>query len=164
MGLADWFDPTRGWETVAGPAPDPGALSLQIPALPFGCPLVAARGLGKPGGFEWRSRREQHCELLYPGRGLRLRFKGDKLIEVAYLVGAGACEDAAFTPSRPLAPDGTRLTPDIDRAQIVKMFGEPDPGGSDDTCLQIFHGNGVVSDFYLDEQGRLREWSLYPDD
>ena len=164
MGLGDWFDPTRHWESASGLAPDPSALSLQIPTLPFGCQLEAARVLGKPDAFEWRSRREHHCELLYASRGLRLRFKDDKLIDVSYLIGADACEHAAFKPARPLAPDGTRLTPDIDRAQIVKMFGEPDPGGSDDECLQVFHGHGVASDFYLDGQGRLREWSLYPDD
>ena len=38
-------------------------------------------------------------------------------------------------------------TPAVDRAQIVKMFGEPDPGGSDETCLQIFHGHGVATSF-----------------
>lgn len=63
-----------------------------------------------------------------------------------------------------MAPDGSRLTPEIDRARIVALFGEPDPGGSDETCLQVFHGRGVISDFYLDERGRLKEWVLYPDD
>ena len=164
MGLGDWFDPTRTWESASGPAPDPSALSLQIPTLPFGCPLETARALGRPDAFEWRSRREHHCELLYASRGLRLRVNDDKLIEVSDLIGPEACAHAAFAPSAPLAPDGTRLTRDVVRAQIVKSFGEPDPGGSDDECLQIFHGHGVVSDFYLDEQGRLREWSLYPED
>jgi hypothetical protein len=162
MGVTDWFDPTHGWETVDGVAPDPGP-SLQVPLLSFGSPVESARVLGKPDAFEWRSRRERHYELLYARRGLRLRFKEGQLIDVSYLIGKDACEHASFKPSQPLAPDGTRLTSALDRAQIVKLFGEPDPGGSDDTCLQIFHGHGVVSDFYLDEQGRLREWSLYPE-
>jgi hypothetical protein len=164
MGVADWFDPTHSWEAGEGAAPDPSAMSLQVPSLPFGCPLETARTLGKPDAFEWRSRREHHCELLYAARGLRLRFKDDKLIDVSYLIGPDACEHPAFKPSEPRAPDGTRLGPEIDRAQIVKLFGEPDPGGSDETCLQIFHGHGVASDFYLDDHGQLREWSLYPDD
>jgi hypothetical protein len=62
-----------------------------------------------------------------------------------------------------MAPDGTRLTPEVDRGRIVALFGEPDPGGSDETCLQVFHGRGVASDFYLDDQGHLKEWSLYPE-
>ena len=60
--------------------------------------------------------------------------------------------------------DGTRLTAEADRGRIVALFGEPDPRGSDETCLQVFHGQGVISDFYLDEQGHLKEWILYADD
>src|SRR5262249_21661056 len=70
----------------------------------------------------------------------------------------------AFAPARPLSPNGPRLSPDVDRGQIVGLFGEPDPDGSDATCLQVFHRCGVISDFYLDERGRLSEWALYPDD
>jgi hypothetical protein len=163
MGLADRFDPTRNWEEVLGPAPDPTAF-LQLPTMPFGSPLESARVLGKPDAFECRSRREKDCFLIYAKKGLRLRFRGDRLIEVSYLVGQGAIEHPAFVPSQPRAPDGTRLTPEIDRARIISTFGEPDPGGSDDTCLQVFHGGGVISDFYLDQRGHLREWNLYPDD
>jgi len=164
MGLADWFDPTKSWDVVDGTAPDPGAESLQLSLLPFGSPLEAARALGRPDTFDWKSRREKHCELLYARRGLCLRFKADKLIDVSYLIGTDASDHPLFAPSQPLAPDGTRLTPAVDRAQVVKIFGEPDPDGSDATCLQVFHGQGVISDFYLDDEGHLREWSLYPDD
>ena len=146
-----------------GAAPDPGP-SLRIAMLPFGSPLESARALGRPDGFEWKSHHDKHSELLYAKRGVRLRFKGDQLVEVSYLIGQNACDHASFTPSQPLAPTGVRLTPAVDRAQIVSIFGEPDPGGSDDTCLQVFHSHGVISDFYLDEQGHLSEWSLYPDD
>jgi hypothetical protein len=163
MGLTDWFDPTKKWDPADGPAPDPGP-SLQIAQLPFGSPVEAAHPLGRPDAFEWRSRSEQHYELLYARRGLRLRFEGGQLVEVSYLIGGTACDHPSFTPSRPLAPDGSRLTAEVDRAKIVQMFGEPDPGGSDETCLQVFHGHGLVSDFYLDDEGHLREWSLYPDD
>ncbi len=162
MGVMAWFEPTHDWDAVDGAAPDPGP-SFQVPMLPFGSPLESARALGKPDAFEWRSRRERHFELLYARRGLRLRFKEGQLIDVSYLIGRDACEHPAFKPSQPRAPDGSRLTADLDRGQIVELFGEPDPGGSDDTCLQIFLGHGVVSDFYLDEQGHLREWSLYPE-
>lgn len=164
MGLTDWFDPTKQWEPVSGPAPDPSALSLQVPVLPFGSPLESARVLGRPDEFEWKSRRAKDCTLLYATKGLRLRFRGGQLAEVAYLIGPGACAHASFSPAQPSAPDGSRLTADVDRARIVSIFGEPDPGGSDETCLQVFHGHGVISDFYLDETGRLREWDLYPDD
>jgi len=163
MGLSAWFDPTKNWDAADGPAPDPGP-SLQIALLPFGSPIESARALGKPDHFEWKSRRGQRYELLYARRGLRLRFEGGQLVEVSYLIAPAACDHPSFTPSQPLAPDGTRLTPNVDRAQVVKIFGEPDPRGSEDTCLQIFHGHGVASDFYLDDGGHLTEWSLYPDD
>jgi hypothetical protein len=164
MGLSDWFDPTKSWDVVEGTAPDPGGPSLTLAQLPFGSPIEAARVLGRPDVFEWKSRRDAHYELLYARKGLRLRFRGGRLDQVSYLVGQDACTLPSFAPSRPLAPDGTRLSPEVDRARIVTIFGEPDPGGSDDECLQVFHGNGVISDFYLDDQGHLREWSLYPDD
>jgi hypothetical protein len=149
---------------VAGAAPDPAAPLLQIPVLPFGAALDAARGLGRPDAFEWKNRHDKDGILLYAKKGLRLRFRGDSLIEFSYLIAWSACDHPSFAPSQPLASDGARLTPQTDRARIVKVFGEPDPQGSEDTCLQIFHGNGVISDFYLDDGGHLTEWVLYPDD
>ena len=52
----------------------------------------------------------------------------------------------------------------IDKDRIVALFGEPDPKGSDDETLQVFHGQGVISDFDIDEGGHLIRWTLYPDD
>ncbi len=164
MGWSAWFDPTSEWEEVAGPAPDPGAQSLQISFLPFEAPLESARALGRPDKFEWKNRHHKDGILLYAKKGLRVRFRGDSLIEFAYLIGRASCDHPSFSPSQPLAPDGARLTAETDRARIVKVFGEPDPQGSEETCLQIFHGHGVTSDFYLDERGHLTEWVLYPDD
>jgi hypothetical protein len=162
MGLLDLFDPTRSWEPAAGPAPDPSG--LRISALPFGSPLESARFLGRPDVFEWKSRLEKECTLLYASRGLRLHFQGGLLDVVTYLIGHDACSHPSFTPSLPMAPDGTRLTPDMDRARIVSIFGEPDPLGSDEETLQVFHGGGAISDFQIDEHGHLREWDLYADD
>lgn len=156
------LDPTRRWEPVAGLAPDPSGLRLT--SLPFGSPLAAAQYLGKPDVFEWKSRRDNECTLMYAAKGLRLRFKEDTLVEVAYLIGSHASDHPSFTPSTPLAPDGSRLSPAVDRARIVAIFGEPDPMGSDEECLQVFHGGGVVSDFYVDDDGHLTEWDLYPQD
>ena len=162
MGLSELFDPTRTWEPVPGPAPNPNG--LQLSGLPFGSPLEAAQFLGRPDEFEWDSRLDKDCSLLYAAKGLRLRFERSELIEVAYLIGSDACAHASFTPSHPMAPDGTRLTADMDRGRIVSIFGEPDPDGSDEECLQVFHGGGMISDFYLDEHGHLREWDIYPED
>lgn len=164
MGLFDWLDPTRSWESVPGPAPDLSRLSMQLPSLPFGSPLEAARFLGRPDQFTWQSRKGQHFSLLYAKKGLRLTFEEGKLVEVAYLVSGEGVEHSSFEPSRPLAPDGTRLNDRTNRDAIVERFGEPDAKGSDETCLQVFHGRGVISDFFLDEAGCLREWALYPDD
>ena len=80
----------------------------------------------------------------------------------AHLWGKAECAPV-FAPSQPMARR-LLLTGDVDRSRIVALFGEPDPGGSDETCLQVFHGCGVISDFYLDERRCLREWVLYPDD
>jgi hypothetical protein len=155
MGLLSWLDPTRDWPVVKGPAPDLDGKTLQLDVLPFGAPIESARFLGKPNQIEWNSRSKQDFELFYTDKRLRLRFREGKLSDVAYLVGNGA---------QPKAPDGDLLTSSADRDEIVKRFGEPDPGGSDETCLQVFHRNGVISDFYLDDNGRLKEWILYPDD
>jgi hypothetical protein len=164
MGLLDWLDPTRHWPLVAGPAPDLDGSNLQFETLRFGDPLESARFLGRPNELQWRSRIERDCHLVYVEKGLRLRFINERLREVTFLVGPGASEHPSYASARPLAPDGTRLTSETDRRQIVALFGEPDPGGSDDTCMQVFHGQGVISDFYLDDDGRLKEWVLYPDD
>jgi len=164
FGLFAWLDPTRNWESVPGRAPDLEQQSLQLASLPFGAPLESARILGRPDVLEWRSRLRKEFALLYATKGFRLRFERGKLVDVAYLVGRGASEHPSFAPSQPMAPDGTRLTGDVDRSRIVALFGEPDPGGSDETCLQVFHACGVISDFYLDERRCLREWVLYPDD
>jgi hypothetical protein len=85
------------------------------------------------------------------------------LSRLEFLIGAKASTHPAYAPARPKAPDGTSMTPEWDRARIVTLFGEPDPGGSDETCLQIFHGL-VISDFDLDGDGHLGGWQLYPDD
>lgn len=164
MGLFDWLDPTRSWEPVSGPAPDLSRLSMQLPSLPFGSPLEAARFLGRPDQFKWQSLKGRHFTLLYAKKGFRLTFEEGKLVVVSYLVGPTAVEHASFQPSQPLAPDATRLNGKTDREGIVKTFGEPDAKGSDETCLQVFHGRGVISDFFLDDAGYLREWALYPDD
>jgi hypothetical protein len=164
VSLFDWPDPTRGWPDVDGAAPDPSWGSLQLASLPFGSPVEAASVLGRPDKVEWRNRLRKDCDLLYARKGLRLRFAHGRLREVTYLVGADACRHPSFQPSRPLTPDGSRLTPDADRDRIASLFGEPDPGGSDETVLQVFHGHGVISDFSLDDSGHLKEWSLYPDD
>ena len=164
MALLDWIDPTRGWPVVEGPAPDLDGPTLQVTAMPFGQGLESARVLGRPERFEWHSRIHKDCDLLYASKGLRLSFKQGRLTTLAFLIGRGACDHPKFAPAQPLAPNGTRLGPTMDRAQIVALFGEPDPKGSDETVLQVFHRCGVISDFWLDEKGRLQEWSLYPDD
>jgi hypothetical protein len=164
MGLLAWLDPTRGWPVVPGPAPELDAASLQLESLSFGAPIEGARAVGRPDRLEWRNRFRRDCDLLYAGKGLRLRFTRGRLSEVAFLVGSSASDHPAFAPARPRAPDGTRLTSEADRDRIVALFGEPDPGGSDSTVLQVFHGQGLVSDFFLDDRGRLKEWVLYPGD
>ena len=164
MGLLDFLDPTREWPIVAGLPPDLDGSTLQFDALHFGDPVESARFLGRPNQIEWSSRINKDFQLLYAEKGLRLRFTKGKLRDVSFLVGDRASDHPAFAPAQPLAPDGTRLTPEVDRSKIVALFGEPDPGGSDDECLQVFHGQGVISDFYLDGDGHLTKWVLYADD
>lgn len=150
MGLFSMSDPTREWSEVSGPAPDVNSV-MQFDKLRFGDPIDSARFLGRPDRFESHNRKE--CTLFWGAKGLGLRFFEGKLDEVTFLIGA----------ARPTAPDGTILTRDMDRDRIAALFGEPDPDGSDETTLQIFHGHGVASDFRLDDRGRLQEWVLYPE-
>ncbi len=163
MGLLDFIDPTRDWPVVPGPAPDFNLALAQLESMRFGDPLDAARFLGQPDQIEWRSRIRKDFEAVYTPKGLRLGFKAGRLSQVTYVVGGWSTEPG-FAPARPKAPNGTPLTPALDRKAIVALFGEPDPGGSDQTCLQVFHGGSVISDFYLDDTGHLKEWVLYPDD
>ncbi|HUJ14018.1 MAG TPA: hypothetical protein VL284_09550 [Thermoanaerobaculia bacterium] len=149
MGLFGPGDPTKDWPVSSAPIPEINSVLMQFDALRFGAPLEAARFLGRPDRFEKSGKK---AILHYSGKGLRLTFTDDVLSEVAFLIGAAS----------PSAPDGTRLTPETDKEAIVKLFGEPDPDGSDDICLQIFHDHGMASDFYIDERGRLTEWALYP--
>ncbi|SRR6266849_981792 len=154
MGLLDWLNPTREWPVVSGPAPDLNRITLQFDALRFGAPLASARFLGRPDAFHWLSRIRNECELVYARKGLQLRFAKGGLDQIMFLIGT----------ARPTAPDGTPLTSEIDKDRIVALFGEPDPKGSDDETLQVFHGQGVISDFDIDEGGHLIRWTLYPDD
>ena len=163
MSVLDWLDPTRGWPEAGGPAPQLNRL-MQLDALPFGSPIESAHVFGRPEKFHWNSRVHKDCELLYARNGVRLRFREGKLRDVTFLIGLAASDHPDYAPAQPAAPDGTRLTPQIDRARIEELFGPADPGGSDDTCLQIFHRNGLASDFYLDARGHLTEWTMYPDD
>jgi hypothetical protein len=164
MGVLDWLDPTRTWPAVAGPAPALNRLLFQFDALHFGAPIDAARVIGRPDSVNWKNRFRKDCELFYASKGLRLRFREGKLCEVTFLIAPSGDEPAPFTLAQPVAPDGTRLDPHIDRDQIVALFGEADPGGSDEETLQIFHKNGVASDFDFSPTGHLIRWSLYPDD
>jgi hypothetical protein len=163
MGFLDWLDPTRKWPVVPGPAPDLNRTLMQLDSLRFGDTLERAHFLGRPDRIQWHNRLRKSCDLFYAQKGLRLRFVADRLTEWTFLIGPNCSADSAFVPARPKAPDGTRLSAETDRSRIVQLFGEPDPGGSDDTCLQIFHGN-VASDFRLDNDGHLDEWVLYPND
>ncbi len=164
MSVLDWFDPTRDWPVVAGPAPDVNRVLMQFDALRFGAPIESAKVLGRPDKFHWDNMVHRDCDLLYASKGLRLRFQEGKLREVRFLIGAESSDHPEFAPAQPMAPDGTRLTAQTSKDQIQAVFGPADPGGSDDTCLQIFHRNGVASDFDLDQQGQLTEWAIYPDD
>jgi hypothetical protein len=155
MGLFGWFDPTRQWPVVNGAAPDLNGKTLQFDALRFGAPIESASFLGRPKGIRSHSRFKKDLDLLYPEKGFHLRFRQGLLTDVAFQIGAGA---------KPLAPDGKPLTSSADRNEIVARFGEPDPRGSDEIVMQVFHGNGVISDFFLDDSGHVEEWVLYPDD
>ena len=148
-----FLDPTKTWLPVSGPAPDVDRVHMQFDGLHFGDPVDAARVLGRPDAFHWKNILRKDCDLTYTGKGLRLRFTDGKLDEIAFDVSVAS----------PAAPDGTRLSRQTDKGSIVKLFGEPDPGGSDDETLQIFHGHGVASDFDFDSDGKLTEWRIYPE-
>lgn len=162
MGVLDWLDATRRWPVVAGPAPNLNRVLMQFDALRFGASIESARVLGRPEKLHWNNRIRKDCVLLYASKGLRLHFHEGRLQEVAFLIGPAASDHPAFAPAQPMAPDGTRLDAQTDRDRIVALFGTPDPRGSEATTLQIFHRNGVASDFDLDKDGRLTVWSIYP--
>jgi hypothetical protein len=136
---------------------------MQLEAPRFGEPVESARSLGRPDEFTWKSRRHRNCELLYASKGLRLEFESNRLVEATFFIAPASCPHPRFSPAHPKSPDGVVLGPDMDRKRIVELFGEPDPKGSDDEVLQIFHGD-TVSDFFLTEGGRLDRWEIYLND
>lgn len=154
-------DPTREWPVVPGPAPELNRVLMQFDALRFGNAVESARFLGRPDRFHWKNPIRKDCELLYASKGMLLIFSEGRLDQVRFLLGPATCDHPAFVPAQPSAPDGTRLGQQTGKDEIVALFGEPDPDGSEDDCLQIFHGNGVASDFELDEEGHLVEWAIY---
>jgi hypothetical protein len=158
MGLLDWLNPTRDWPVVDGPAPELNRTLLQFDSLRFGSPLEsAAHVFGRPDEFKSVSRAKKEYRLTYLQKGVRLRFREDKLDQITFLIKEG---------SKPVVSDGTRLSSQTGKDQVVATFGKPDPDGSEDFCLQIFHGQGVISDFYFEDpaHSHLTEWTLYPDD
>jgi hypothetical protein len=156
-------DPTRDWPIVGGPAPPVQPSLMQLDAPRLGDSVESARVLGRPDAFTWKNRRGKEFDLLYASKGLRLRFKGERLAEVELLIGPKACDHAAYVPAHPKAPDGTALTPETTRARIAELVGQPEAKGSDEEVMQIFHGR-TASDFWFDPDGTLRSWSLYPND
>jgi hypothetical protein len=161
--LLNFGDPTKDWPVVSGPVPALSRRTMQLEAPRFGEPLESARSLGRPDQFTWESRRHQNSELLYASKGLRLEFEANRLVEVTFFIAPSSCPHPAFKPAQPKSRDGVALGPETGRKRIIELFGEPDPKGSDDEVLQIFHGD-TVSDFFLTEEGRLDRWELYLND
>jgi hypothetical protein len=165
MGLFDrlfnFGDPTRDWPVVEGPPPAVHRRTMSLESLRFGEPLESARSLGRPDEFVWNSRKNQNCELLYAGKGLRLEFEGNRLVEVTFYIAAKSCPHPLFKSAQPKAPNGGVLTPEMDRKQVVELFGEPDEPGGDD--LVISHDK-TTSVFFFSEDGRLDRWELFLND
>lgn len=161
--LAGLANPTAQWPVVRGDAPAVQPTLMQFDAPQLGDSVDTARFLGKPDTFTSRSRMEKSFDLVHAGKGLRLRYTAEHLAEITLYIGPQSCDDSAFIPVEPVAPDGSLLTPDTSRQRILEIFGEPEPLGSDDIVLQFFHGR-TASDLFFDEQGRLESWVLYPND
>lgn len=136
---------------------------MQLEAPRFGEPLESARPLGRPDQFTWQNKKAGFSELLYASKGLRLQFEANRLVEATFFIGPTSCPHPGFKPAQPKSPQGIALGPEMGRKRIVELFGEPDPKGSDEEVLQIFHGD-TVSEFFLTEEGRLDRWDLYLND
>ena len=165
MGLFDRLfnsgDPTRDWPVVEGPAPAVHRRTMSFESPRFGEPLESARSLGRPDEFVWNSRKNQNCELLYAGKGLRLEFEGNRLVELTFYIAPKSCPHPSFKPAQPEAPSGAVLTPGMDQRRIVELFGQPDEPGEDDVVISH---DKTTSAFFFSGEGRLDRWELFLND
>ena len=156
-------DPTTQWPAVRGYAPTVEHSLWQFEAPCLGDAVETARFLGKPDSFSSQNRAKKSFDLMYASKGLRLRYVEARLAEITLYIGSSFCEEPGFVSAEPLAPDGTTLSPDTSRKRLLEIFGTPEPMGSDDEVLQFFHGN-VGCDLFIDKDGRLESWVMYPND
>lgn len=97
--------------------------------------------------------------------GLGLSFEGKTVAEVAYRIGARAlAHGKGDTPATPTGPDGLPLTAAMTEGNLLARFGAPESRQDVDTETILCYAVGpLVSEFLLDEQKRLEEWTVYLD-
>jgi len=164
LGLLDslfgWDNPTIRWPIVEGALPSVNRRAMQFDPPRFGEPLEALRVFGRPDAFTWHNRAYKSAALQYRSACLELEVEVGRFVAATYHL----TQSSAFPlPGRPKAPDGTMLTPDTRRRELIEIFGTPDRNGTDEESMIIVHGE-TASDFLFDEQGRLERWCIFLND
>jgi len=159
-------DPTADWPSAPAVAPE---VCLETPAigrLKFGSPLDEARYFGKP---DISRGREGDCrELLYAKAGFQLDFERGRLAYVAFFVGRDPYQPPVngLAYCAPQLRGGHRFSGDTTREDLIGVLGEPesiDDADQDEVVLSFF-AKGLVLEFELNAEGRLKRWNLYPEE
>jgi hypothetical protein len=173
MRILNWLlgrrpDPTAGWPDFRPPAPDFDWARRRFGPLRFGDEIAVARLLGRPDVFRWAEK--DYGELLYARGGFELDFEGGRFVSLAFFIGPDKYlprhPDLRFCVPRLLGWDAEdiRLSQGTDTAELERRLGPPtavDADDEDETILSYVRA-GMVLEFELNREGRLKRWNVFP--
>jgi hypothetical protein len=160
-------DPTADWPAApAGPPPDVNlearTLSTFGGRMAFGDPLDAARFLGRPDTFTGGA--NGTCTLAYHAHGLTIEFELNRFVEASFELEEDDDDASNRLARQRRGPDGLSLSSQTSRAEIVERFGPPGRTQDFDDEVILYYAIGpLVSEYQLDEDGRLVVWAVYLD-
>jgi hypothetical protein len=159
-------DPTADWLQIATLAPDVCLDTPAIGRLKFGGALDEARSLGKPDSC--RRVELNYLELVYAKAGFQLDFENDRLVYAAFFIGpdAGQPPIGGLVHCSPRTLAGARFSKETTREDLIGVFGEPESidDADEDESILCFFAKGLVLEFELNADGRLKRWNLYPEE
>jgi len=171
MGLFDWMrrpqNPTKDWPMHGElPAFDPVTRSFGF--LKCGDDLEAARRVGRPERCNYLKSPGCWC-LEYVSRGYHLSFTANRFVDAFFEIGYGG--EFALQPNapkaQPLLSSGEWLTGNMQKADIIRLFGEPpedseeDEDYEDDGTLLDYPHPAVAMEFEFNTDGKLAYWHLF---
>jgi hypothetical protein len=173
MRIINWLlrrrpDPTVGWPEFRAPAPAFNLARRCFGPLRFGDELATAVLLGRPDVFCWQG--PEACELIYARGGFELDFERERFAYLAFFIGPDPYlplhPDLRFAEPRLLGwnESSVCLSRETDGAQLRNQLGPPDGEDIDeDETILNYTRAGVVMEFELNREGRLKRWNVFPE-